>query len=71
MTSDDVHRLVRMRAAVQSGAARQQREASGLTCSEVAAAVGCSTAAVRSWELGRRVPQGDLALRYAALLDSL
>ncbi len=71
MSPDDATRLVRMRAAARSGRARELRETSGLTRREVAAVVGCSTAAVRSWELGRRVPQGQPALRYAELLDSL
>jgi DNA-binding transcriptional regulator YiaG len=71
MSPADATLLVWMRAAVQSGQARTLREASGLSRSEVAAVAGCTAAAVRNWELARRVPKGEPARRYARLLDQL
>ena len=42
-----------------------------LTQGEVARAVGATPAAVSGWESGRRMPSGQMALRYARLLDDL
>jgi len=49
--------------------ARALRQQAGLTQAEVGEALGVSSVAVCRWERGERVPQGDLAVRYLALLQ--
>ena len=50
---------------------RLLRERAGLSQRELAEALGVSRPTVTRWELGQRVPQGDLAERYAAALERL
>lgn len=42
-----------------------------MTQAEVASELGVTKAAVSAWELGRRRPRGELALRYGQLLDEI
>jgi DNA-binding transcriptional regulator YiaG len=63
--------LVRVRAAVRSGAAKRVRQAAGLTKIEVARSIGTSHACVSRWEDKKRVPQGQPAIRYLRLLERL
>lgn len=48
--------------------ARDLRRQSALSLAEVGRALGVSHAAVHRWETGRRIPRGDLAVRYLDLL---
>jgi DNA-binding transcriptional regulator YiaG len=56
---------------VAAGEARRIREAAGVSQTEVAQQLGVSRSAVCLWELGHRLPRGNVALRYFALLESL
>ncbi|MEU3773636.1 helix-turn-helix domain-containing protein, partial [Streptomyces sp. NPDC032472] len=47
---------------------RRLREAVGLTCEEVALAVGVTAATLRAWEAGRLEPRGRKRDQYARLL---
>ena len=60
--------LVALRRMCRSGEARRIREEGGLSQAEMALGAGASRAAVSGWELGTRVPHGELAERYFALL---
>ncbi|MFE7791284.1 helix-turn-helix domain-containing protein [Streptomyces sp. NPDC057460] len=64
-------RLARVRAAVNSGEARQLREAAHLSIGEVARACGVDQSTVWRWERGARKPRGNGALAYGELIDSL
>ena len=48
--------------------ARALRQQAGLTQADIAEALGVSRITVCRWELGQRVPRGELAVRYLALL---
>jgi DNA-binding transcriptional regulator YiaG len=67
----DALALVRVRAALRTGAARRVRQAAGLTKIEIARSIGTSHACVSRWESGDRVPQGAPAIRYLRLLERL
>lgn len=62
--------LARLRADVASGRVREIRERARLSQSEVAEGVGVERSTVAQWEAGR-MPRGDHAARYAALLARL
>jgi DNA-binding transcriptional regulator YiaG len=64
-------RLQALRELTTSGKAREIREAARLTESEIARSVGTHYSTVSRWESGQRLPRGEAALRYAALLDRL
>jgi DNA-binding XRE family transcriptional regulator len=59
------------RDAAISGRGARVRRSLGLSQSEVARAIGVSSACVCRWEGGNRAPQGDAATRYGALLREL
>lgn len=63
--------LVRIRQLTRSGQARRIRIAASLSQAEIAGEVGVSPSAVARWELGNRLPHGDLAIRYLGVLNSL
>lgn len=63
--------LAQMREAIISGRARRVRLSAHLSQAELAAAVGTVRSTICSWEQGRRLPRGDLAARYAAVLAAL
>jgi transcriptional regulator with XRE-family HTH domain len=65
MTVEDV---VLARRLARDGNARRIREASGLSASEVARALGVSPGTVCRWERGLRVPRGEVAGEWVALL---
>jgi transcriptional regulator with XRE-family HTH domain len=67
----DVGAVVWVRRAAGNGSARAIREGAGLTVSEVARELGVSAGAVSRWERGQRMPRGDVATRWAALLRQL
>ncbi|MGH2787214.1 MAG: helix-turn-helix domain-containing protein [Actinomycetota bacterium] len=70
MARDVAGELAWVRRLCRSGQARAIREAH-LSQVEAALSVGVSPAALSRWEAGLRVPQGEAAVRYAALLRSL
>jgi predicted transcriptional regulator len=63
--------LVRVRELVRSGAARSARIASGLSLGELANAAGVAVSTISRYERGQRIPRGDPALRYGAVILSL
>lgn len=71
MNIADLTDLARVRAFVETGAARPIRLHAGLSLGEVAKAVGVSPATVHRWENRQRVPRGEPAVRYGELLDAL
>lgn len=64
-------RLVQLRAAISSGETRQVRVAARLSISEMAAACGVDQSTLWRWEQGKRLPRGELAIRYADVLEAL
>jgi transcriptional regulator with XRE-family HTH domain len=66
-----IDELVWIRGAAATGTARAVRETAGLSLSEVARELGVTPAAVSRWERGHRVPRGEVAVAYAALLRHL
>lgn len=66
-----IERIAEARQKVTSGEARRIREAAEVSQAEAAASLGVSRSAVCLWELGNRLPRGDVALRYHALLETL
>ncbi|MBK9180969.1 MAG: helix-turn-helix transcriptional regulator [Acidimicrobiales bacterium] len=73
MTTSTEHAraLADVRHATTSGQARAIRLAARLSLSEVGAACGVDTSTVHRWEHAQRLPRGDAALRYLALLRQL
>ena len=63
--------LARLRMLTASGEARRIREDANLSQPEAAEAVQVAQSTMSLWERGRRVPHGEPAVRYAALLDRL
>lgn len=63
--------IAEIRETALAGRAQAIRERAHLSQLEVAAAIGASRSAVSSWEQGRRLPRGDVALRYLYLLRAL
>ena len=51
--------------------ARAIRQAAGVSQARLAEELRVHRVTVARWEAGRRRPRGELALRYAALLDEL
>lgn len=68
---DALRRLMWMREQLRGGGAVTIRKSAGLSQEELAQALDCTPGAVSLWESGRRVPRGDLAARYASLLEEL
>lgn len=64
-------KLAWVRRAAATGKAREIRLAAHLRQREVADSVGVERCTVAAWEAGIRLPQGEPALRYGALLRSL
>jgi predicted transcriptional regulator len=56
---------------LEDGSAKAQRVGSGLSLRDVADALGVDKATVYRWEVGKRIPHREAALRYADLLDAL
>jgi DNA-binding transcriptional regulator YiaG len=64
-------KLQALRARTASGEARKIREAARLSLNDIARSVGTHYSTIARWESGERLPRGEAALRYAALLDRL
>jgi DNA-binding transcriptional regulator YiaG len=63
--------LAQVRQWAVTGHALQTRERSGLSQAEFATAVGTTVPTISRWERGLRVPRGQIALRYHAVIQSL
>jgi DNA-binding XRE family transcriptional regulator len=66
-----IERLSHLRALTTSGQAEAIRKAAHLRRTDVASAVGVDHTTIGRWERGERLPTGEAALKYAALLDRL
>jgi DNA-binding transcriptional regulator YiaG len=71
MTQADLLSLAEVRRKAASGDARSVRLAADLTLKEIGEHCHVSGDAVRGWELGRCVPRGAAALRYARLIEAI
>jgi DNA-binding transcriptional regulator YiaG len=67
----DAVRIAVAREMYASGEARAIRQAAHLSQGEVARAIGACRSAVAHWEIGNRLPRGDLAVRVYELLTAL
>jgi DNA-binding transcriptional regulator YiaG len=67
----NVERLSRVRAQATSGEAKRIRVAAHLSELDFARVLKVHHTTIGRWERGERLPTGDAALRYAALLDRL
>lgn len=61
----------RYRNASRTGAYRTIRKRFGITIATVAEAVGVSKVSIGHYETGRRVPSGDVAIRYGQFMEEL
>lgn len=71
MISTNALRLVQVRAKASSGVARLARMNARLSLAEIAELCGVGPSTVWRWELGKRAPRGEPALRYAQILEDL
>jgi transcriptional regulator with XRE-family HTH domain len=71
MTLSDLLLIRQAREDALSGRARELRIAAGLSQAEIAAAADVDQTTISTWELGRRRPRGEAALRYAKVLHWL
>jgi DNA-binding transcriptional regulator YiaG len=69
--ASDLVRLSRLREQLRSGDAKRIRQAAKVSQSEMDDALGLPPSTVAYWERGNRMPRGERALAYAALLDRL
>ena len=69
--AEELTEISRVRDLLRSGAARSVRLGSRLSLGEVARALDVSPATVYRWETHQRVPRGEVAIRYLALLERL
>ena len=70
-TPSDLELISYARRAAANGDARQIREDALLSQSDLARTIGTTPATVSRWEAGKRVPWGDMAVRYARVLTML
>lgn len=63
--------VVRVRAWLVSGRAKEIRKRAGLSQADVGRAIGTDGPQMSRWEAGKAVPYFDSALRLARLLDRL
>lgn len=68
---DTLDLLRRSRHDMAAGRYREIREATGLTQAQVAAYIGASPGSVAGYEKGRRHPRGDVAVKYALVMEEL
>jgi DNA-binding XRE family transcriptional regulator len=71
MRPTDLATAVRIRADLASDAARESREAAGVTAADIARVVGVTRQSVSAWERGREVPTIAHALAYGRALAAL
>ena len=70
-TSTTAERLSHLRTLTKSGEARTIREDARLALSDIAQSIGADPSSVGRWERGECLPRGEVALRYARLLEHL
>lgn len=70
-TTTVAERLSHLRALTQSGEARAIRERARLALSDIAQSIDADPSSVGRWERGERLPRGEVALKYARLLERL
>ena len=63
--------IARARDLIRTGRGRSIRERAGISRSELARSLGVDGSAVAKWESGSRAPRGEIARRYARLIDEL
>lgn len=71
MDTSDTVELARLRAFLESGAAKSVRVNNRLSLREMARTIGISPSTVLRWEAQERVPRGAPALRYWRLIREL
>ncbi len=71
MTPAELARIATARELARTGAARRIRLTAGLSLSEFSEAIGAAPSAISRWESGQRTPRPRVALRYAAVLETL
>jgi DNA-binding transcriptional regulator YiaG len=64
----ELEQLVLVRELAASGEARRIRQAAGLSQADLARACSVSAPAISRWEAGSRIPRGEAARRYAAII---
>ncbi len=69
--ASDIVRYSRIRALLDTGAARDLRVAHGVPLAAFANQMGVSEAALSRWERGQRRPRQETALRYLDCLEQL
>lgn len=67
----DIDILLKLYADLRSGRARDLREAGELTHALIGKNVGVGASAISHYECGRRLPRGDVALKYGRLLERI
>lgn len=71
MADSEIQHLAWVRAAAESGVARRIRVANRLSLGDMARETGVHETTVWKWEVAKRRPRGEAALRYAAVLQQL
>jgi len=67
----EIVELIHMRDLIRFGKARDLRIDAGLSCVEVARALGVHKVTLYHWERGSHRPRGEAAVKYAAFLLDL
>jgi DNA-binding transcriptional regulator YiaG len=67
----EAERLRAVRDLATSGRGREIRESAHLSLADIGRSSGVHYSTVARWERGERLPRGEAALRYLALLDRL
>jgi predicted transcriptional regulator len=68
---DDAVRLTLIRKLAASGEARLIRESAGLSLTEAGAGAKVDRITIHRWEVAKRRPRGEAALRYLDLLEEV
>jgi DNA-binding transcriptional regulator YiaG len=71
MDTSETVEIAKLRAFIDSGAAKALRVRRNLSFRETAGPVGVSPSTILRWETGERSPRGDAALRYWRFLQEL
>ncbi|MEY2590542.1 MAG: hypothetical protein QOJ67_2526 [Acidimicrobiaceae bacterium] len=69
--TEELERLAKVRSLAAGGTARAIRKAARLSLNEIAHPIGVDQSTIYRWETGSRRPQGEAALRYLVVLESL
>lgn len=71
MTTTTVDEILEMHDRIRTGEARRLRTSARLSMNALASALDVTPAAIMRWEIGRSLPSGANALRYARMLQKL